>query len=92
MSVRGRLWGLDDWFRPVRPDGTIPARGSRQVTPRDRLGMLAFILIGALVIPALLLLFGVGPVMGLVGAIIGVAVGQAVNLYRTRHVGFGIRR
>ena len=91
MSVPGRLWRVDDWFRLVRPDGTIPTRPRREVTPADRLRMLVFLALCLLVIAVLFLRYE-GRVVPLGGGFVGLAIGQAFTLYRTRSVGFGLRR
>ena len=64
----------------------------RAVTPRDRLWMLAFIMIGALVVLGLFVRLDAGRALALSGGFMGVAAVQLVHLYRTRATGFGLRR
>ena len=103
MSGRERL-RLDDWMRPVRgdryverlPEGDgLPAapgrrrrRGRRAVTPRDRRLMAWTLLVLPLVAVAVGLLIGPSRGASALGALTGVAVGQAVQLYRSRDVGW----
>lgn len=89
MATGGRAWRLDDWFRPVRRDGTMPS-GQRAVTPRDRLWMLAFLVVGAVIVLVLFLRFDAGRAFAMSGGFIGVAAVQLVNLYRSRATGFGL--
>lgn len=91
MSLRDRLWKVDDWFRPVAPDGTMRSR-RRAVTPRDRLWMLLFLIVASLVVGALFLQLDAGRAMAMSSSFIGAAAVQLVNLYRTRSIGFSGRR
>ena len=90
MSLRGRLWSVDDWVRPVAPNGRVSS--GRTVTPRDRLGMLGFLVVAVLVVTTVLVRSDPGPALAMSGGFMGMAVLQVVNLYRTRAVGFGLRK
>lgn len=90
VASRGRLWTIDDWFRPVAPNGTLSS--GRVVTPRDRLGMVGFVAVAALVVAVAFVKFDASRAFAMSGGFMGIAVLQLVNLFRTRHVGFGIRK
>lgn len=89
MGLSGRVWRVDDWFRPVAPNGTVSS--GRVVTPRDRLGMVVFLAFAALVVAGVFVTFDAGRAFAMSGGFLGIAVMQLLNLFRTRRVGFGTR-
>jgi hypothetical protein len=91
MAFRDRLWRVDDWFRPVTADGTMPSR-RKAVTPRDRVWMLTFLIAASLGMTALFLRVDAGRAFAMAGGLMGLSLVQVVNLYRTRSVGFRLRR
>lgn len=87
--ARRGLWKVDDWFRPVAPDGSVTS--GRVVTPRDRLGMVTFLAVALLAVAVVFVKTGAGRAFAISGGFMGFAVLQGVSLFRTRDVGFGIR-
>jgi hypothetical protein len=89
VSVQRRMWRVDDWFRPVRPDGT--PRPPRVPTVKDRK-----LSAGGLVVAVVLLVILAATTSANVVSVIprggllplGYAVAQVVFLVRTRHLGW----
>lgn len=91
MTQHHRGWRVDDWFRAVNADGTMPAR-RRPVTPRDRRFMLGTVVVGLLALTVIFLRFDVGRAFAISGGILGIVLVQLFSLARTRAVGFSARR
>ncbi len=54
--------------------------------------MVAFLLVASLVLGVLLLRLDTGRAFAMTGGVMGVALVQVVHLFRTREVGFSLRR
>jgi hypothetical protein len=68
------------------------ARDRRAVTPRGRLWMLAFLLVGTGIVVAIFFRFDAGRAFAMSGGFIGIGLVHLVSLYRTRATGFVLRR